>query len=71
MKTYITIQGDTWDSIAYSVAGTESFMVPLMIANPDHTEVVIFPAGVVLSVPDVPVPSSTTLPPWRQEEEES
>lgn len=69
MKTYRTIQGDTWDSIAFSIAGDESFMVPLMTANPDHTEVVIFPAGITLQVPDVPVESASTLPPWRLEDD--
>ncbi|MBO2943585.1 tail protein X [Paenibacillus sp. F411] len=68
MKTYRTIQGDTWDSIAFSVAGKESFMVQLMNANPDYAEVVIFPAGVLLQVPDIPVERASTLPPWRQED---
>ncbi|QCT03811.1 phage Tail Protein X [Paenibacillus algicola] len=68
MKTYRTIQGDTWDSIAFSVAGKESFMVQLMNANPDYAEVVIFPAGVLLQVPVIPVESASTLPPWRQED---
>jgi len=69
MKTYRTIQGDTWDGIAFSIAGAESFMVPLITANPDHTEKVIFPAGITLQVPDIPVASASTLPPWRLEEE--
>lgn len=70
MKTYRTIQGDTWDSIAFSIAGKESFMVPLIDANPDHAEVVIFKAGVIINVPDVPVSVSSTLPPWRLEDGE-
>ncbi|WP_338842053.1 tail protein X [Paenibacillus glucanolyticus] len=70
MKTYRTIQGDTWDSIAFSVAGTESFMSNLINANLEHVEVVIFPAGINLNVPEVPVPVSSTLPPWRLEDDE-
>lgn len=66
MTTYRTIQGDTWDSIAYRVAGTETFMTDLMQANPDHIETVIFPAGVILNIPDVAIESAADiLPPWR------
>ena len=31
--TYTSIQGDTWDMIAYKVYGKESAMVQLMEAN--------------------------------------
>lgn len=65
MNTYRTIQGDTWDSIAFSIAGKESFLVPLMNANVDYIEKVIFPAGIILNVPDIPVPTASILPPWR------
>lgn len=68
MTTYRTIQGDTWDGIAFKVAGTESFMTELMQANPDHLETVIFPAGVVLNISDTGIESaSDLLPPWRVE----
>ncbi|SMF88146.1 P2-like prophage tail protein X [Paenibacillus uliginis N3/975] len=70
MKTYRTIQGDTWDGIAFSIAGKESFMTQLMNANPDHVEFVIFPAGIILNVPEVPVSMASTLPPWRLEDDE-
>ncbi|MEK5166219.1 tail protein X [Paenibacillus sp. FSL R5-0527] len=66
MTTYRTIQGDTWDSIAYKVAGTETFMTDLMLANLEHIETVIFPAGVTLNIPDIKIESAAdTLPPWR------
>lgn len=68
MKTYRTIQGDTWDSIAFSLAGKESFMVSLINANPDHADVVVFRAGIILNVPDVPISIAATLPPWRLED---
>lgn len=67
MRTYRTIQGDTWDSIAFSIAGNESFMVPLMNANLNYVEEIIFPVGIILNVPDIPVPVASTLPPWRLE----
>lgn len=69
MSTYRTIQGDTWDGIAYKIAGAEEFMTPLMQANPDYAEIVIFPTGVILNIPDVVIQSADILPPWRRGED--
>ncbi|GIO33737.1 hypothetical protein J2TS6_48780 [Paenibacillus albilobatus] len=69
MNTYRTIQGDTWDGIAYKLAGTEEFMTPLMQANPDHVETVIFPTGVILKVPEIVIQTADILPPWRRGED--
>ena len=33
MKTYTTIQGDMWDSIAYKLYGDEKYMCQLMKSN--------------------------------------
>ncbi|MNO28831.1 Phage Tail Protein X [compost metagenome] len=68
MSTYRTIQGDTWDGIAYKVTGSEMMMTRLMQANPEHTETVIFSADIVLNIPEIDAAASGTLPPWRQEE---
>lgn len=64
--TYTTIQGDTWDIIAYKLFGVESRMLQLMQANPDYISTVIFSAGVSLAVPDIPETAPADLPPWRQ-----
>ena len=50
MKTYTTIQGDMWDSIAYKLYGDEIF---------------IFGAGTVLNVPELESEKETDLPSWR------
>lgn len=67
-KTYRTVQGDAWDSIAYKLWGKEHFMHYLMAANPAHLDILVFTAGIKLSVPALPVSSTTTegLPPWMQ-----
>ena len=65
-KTYKTIQGDMWDSIAYSLYGTEKAMNVLLEANQQYKSIVVFPAGVVLSVPDYIEPLKSSLPPWRR-----
>lgn len=64
MTTYSTIQGDMWDMIAFKLTGSYSGMSELMKANPDHMEIVIFPAGIVLNVPVFTEGVADTLPPW-------
>ena len=64
-KPYTTIQGDTWDAIAFKLWGIEALFHHLVKANPDHLDVLIFPASVVLAVPDIEIPTQTLeLPPW-------
>ncbi|GIO39077.1 membrane protein [Paenibacillus antibioticophila] len=67
MTTYITIQGDTFDSISFRLFGTERFAVELMKANPEQLNTVVFGAGVVLTVPEIPAEQSDELPPWKRE----
>lgn len=65
--TYTTVQGDMWDSIAFAQLGDVAFTDRLMNLNPQHRDVYIFPAGVVLQLPDAtaePVPD--TAPPWKK-----
>lgn len=69
MKTTTTIQGDTWDIIAYRLYGNERLMHILINANIQHRKTVIFPAGVVLNVPEIDTTSAEyekNLPPWKQ-----
>lgn len=66
MNTYTTKQGDMWDSISKKLYGSEIYAINLMQANPTHMATLVFTAGVVLTVPDIEVASSSaTLPPWR------
>lgn len=69
MRSYTTTQGDTWDLISYKVYGSDAHQDLLIDANWSERERVLFPAGVVLTIPDLP--SSRTvaplnLPPWRR-----
>lgn len=64
--SYTTIQGDMWDGIAMKIYGAESGMNALLNANPAYYTVVVFPAGVVLSVPEYVQPATHNLPPWRR-----
>ena len=69
MRTYITTQGDTWDFIAmkmYPKLGAEKLMDILLDYNPEYIDIVIFPANVVLSVPEISEPVVSNLPAWKR-----
>lgn len=65
-KSYKTISGDTWDLIAFKTLGNEMYTHLLIESNIKHRNIVIFPAGVVLTVPDVETPAAMGLPPWKR-----
>lgn len=66
MRTYTTVQGDMWDSVAYAKLGNVAHTDKLMNVNPQYREYYIFPAGITLVLPEVPENVSNTLPPWKQ-----
>lgn len=63
--TYTTVQGDTWDGIAYKLWGIEECASNLMEANYKHLDTLVFSSGTVLSVPDLPLDDYGWLPGWR------
>ena len=65
-RVYKTIQGDTWDGIAVKVYGDEKYMNELLDANQAYREIIIFPANVSLSLPDIQTQTTTILPPWKK-----
>ena len=67
MSTYTTIQGDTWDSIAYAQLGSEMYTHLLIEANLAYKDVYIFTDGVVLNIPDINTDTvAVKLPPWKR-----
>jgi phage tail protein X len=68
---YVTSQGDTWDSIAYDLFGSEGYMGILMDANLDLLDVLVFSAGTVIQVPEeIPEEVDEDMPFWRQDDSE-
>lgn len=66
-KTYTTVQGDMWDSIAYRQLGDVSYMDKLMTLNLPYRDIYIFPAGITLRLPDAtPESVSESTPPWKR-----
>lgn len=67
-SSYTTTQGDSWDTIAFKIWGQERMMHHLLRSNPEYFDVLIFPAGVLLNVPDLQVPKEKLeLPPWMNQ----
>lgn len=64
---YTTIQGDTWDSIAYKLFGSEKYMKNLIEANRELLEVMIFSSGTIINVPEIPREEMEDAPIWRSE----
>lgn len=64
-KTYTTIQGDMWDLVAYKVYGNEIYMKDLLEANEQYKSLSVFPAGVVLTCPEISSKSVSLAPPWK------
>ncbi len=65
MAVYKTIQGDTWDMIAKKVYGAERHLDYLMAHNFDLLDYFIFPAGVEVNTPELPLEQEEDLPAWR------
>ncbi len=65
MGKYETIQGDTWDAIAFKVYGEEKYMRYLMEANWSLLDIMMFSDGNILEVPDLPEETDEDIPDWR------
>lgn len=69
MPSYTTIQGDCFDAIAFRLWGNEFLFPALLAANSDYADVLVFPAGVSLNIPQVSLEKlrksqNMELPPW-------
>lgn len=66
---YTTVEGDTFDSIAFEFYTDEKMASVIIDANPLLADVLIFDADVEVLVPIVEEAAETpgTAPPWRNE----
>lgn len=67
---YITVQGDTWDLIAYKTLGSEYLLPFLIDLNQQHRKTLIFSGGIELNIPELETEEFTDRPEWLGEEEE-
>ncbi len=69
MKTITTVQGDTWDTIAYRVYGNVLRTQDLMEAreNIRLLDFQVFPGGVTVATPEIEENTALDdLPEWRK-----
>ena len=65
MKQYRTVQGDTWDLIAKKQYGDEKKLDILMMNNFSLLNYVVFPAGLLVDIPELPDEAQQGWPEWR------
>ena len=63
-STYTTTQGDTWDLVSYFAYGDEKYLGALYDANWEHGDMLVFPGGIELSIPDLPEEQDADAPFW-------
>lgn len=67
METITSRQGDMWDMLSLRAYGSAAFTDELIKANPECRKIVLFPAGIVLTVPEVDMTqTASSLPPWKR-----
>lgn len=66
--TYLTIQGDTWDMISKKTLGDTRYTGNILQANLRYNHYFIFPAGIVLTIPDVDTAEPIDTVPWKEAE---
>ncbi|MEA0565304.1 tail protein X [Lysinibacillus irui] len=70
MNSYTTIQGETWDLIAYKLWGSEYLLPLLLEANPQHRHTLFFSGDVILNVPEIDIAIYTPRPVWLGEDDD-
>lgn len=70
VKKYTTIQGDTWDLMAYKLYGNEKYMKYLIEANWPEADTLVFSSGTTLNVPELPEEPDEDAPYWRADDGE-
>ncbi len=64
--SYSTVQGDTWDVIAYKKLGSTDYTDQLISANLEHVGTLLFPTGITLRLPEITTKLSADIPPWKR-----
>lgn len=63
---YTTRKGDTFDVLALD-AYNDEMLSPLIIeANPEYCGVLVFEAGITLTIPKISRELVSSLPPWQR-----
>lgn len=63
---YVTSQGETWMDIAEAFYGNQMMTAPLVEANPEYADQLIFRSGQSLRIPIIAAQPPDSLPPWKR-----
>ncbi|WP_342455051.1 tail protein X [Sedimentibacter acidaminivorans] len=63
---YRTLESDTFDSIALDFYNDEFKATDIIKLNPHFADVILFEANIILKIPVLDTPTSSTLPPWKR-----
>ena len=65
---HITSNTERWDLLAWQYYGDPTLFGPIVMANPSIPIEPVFEAGLVIIIPVIerPATSSTYLPPWKR-----
>lgn len=64
-KIYLTVLGDTWDSIAYKLFNNSKSYNILLELNPEFHGVLIFTSGIKIKYQDITI-TNENIAPWRR-----
>lgn len=64
-KQYQTQRNDTFDKLALDFYGDEKIASYIIEANPEYSDVIVFPAGIMLNLPKLEQIETSTLPRWK------
>ena len=65
---YTTVQGDTWDTIAYFVFGDEKYASAIMEENYDLLDVLVFDSSEIVQIPEIDIEEVQDLPSWLDDD---
>lgn len=65
-KIYITVLGDTWDSISYKLFGDSKLYNTLLEKNPGYHGTLIFEAGIKIKYQEIPKTYEEKVASWRR-----
>ena len=69
VKVYRTINGDTWDLIAYKIYGKEEYFHKLIRANLNLINISVFDSNIPIICPEFiesEIKDLSKLPPWKR-----
>jgi hypothetical protein len=67
VKEYKTIQGDTWDSIAYKTLGSEYLLPLLLKENQKYRKTFVFASNITIKIPEIKEENTVEMPPWLRD----